>query len=231
MIGEPSLFMLQWSWIGLGAAVVLLLIACSTSLFRGDLTKSRLYDPAWLAWIGAAQYMLHNFEEYGLDMYGRTFSFPQQMTQAGMGNIGEFPYLACNILLIWIVGPLVAVLAKKYPAMAPSMAIIALINGLSHIAQLFNWGYSAGLLTSFVIFLPVGIWTIYVCYVREKMGWSNFLKTFAVGFLYSVILMAGILSANAGLITPTVQGIIMIFDGILALLLWSLIGKKGTISK
>ncbi|MBO5302385.1 MAG: HXXEE domain-containing protein [Peptococcaceae bacterium] len=226
MIGEPSLFMLQWSWIGLGASVVLIILAVCTNLFRSDLNKSRIFDPVWLSWIGAAQYMLHNFEEYGVDLYGTTFSFPQQMTQAGMGNIGEFAYLACNIVLIWIIGPIIAVLSKKYPAMAPSMAVFALINGLSHIAQLFNWGYSAGLLTSFVLFLPVGIWTIYVCYVKERFGWSNFFKTFGVAFLYSVILIAGIISANADFITPTIQGTIMILDGIIALLLWYLIGKK-----
>jgi len=62
--GEPySMFFHVWPWIGLGAAIVLLLLIFCTDFLRSDKTKSRFRDPVSLAWMGAVIYMLHNLEE------------------------------------------------------------------------------------------------------------------------------------------------------------------------
>ena len=227
MIGEPSLFMQNWCWIGLGAGIVLALIALFTDLFRCNLSVSRWYDPSWLAWLGAMDYMFHNFEEYGIDFFGRSFSFPQYMTEMSRGNLGELSYLGCNIVLVWVLGPLLAIAARKYKAAAPSMAVFAILNSITHVAAFPMGGYSPGLVTSLVLFIPVGLWTVYVCYVRERLGWGNFGKTLLVAAIYSFVLLQGISLANSGtLSSDAMQGLVMLADGAICGYLWYLIGKR-----
>lgn len=78
--GEPySMFFHVWPWIGLGAAIVLLILIFCTDFLRSDKTKSRFLDPVSLAWMGSVIYMLHNLEEYGVDLYGNQQSFTTLM--------------------------------------------------------------------------------------------------------------------------------------------------------
>jgi MoaA/NifB/PqqE/SkfB family radical SAM enzyme len=122
--GEPySMFFHVWPWIGLGAAIVLLLLIFCTDFLRSDKTKSRFRDPVSLAWMGAVIYMLHNLEEYGVDMYGNQQAFTTLMYQLLGVRIGETAFLCCNLLLVWVVGPLTAVMVKKgYHSEKPSLA-------------------------------------------------------------------------------------------------------------
>jgi hypothetical protein len=69
-----SWFDLHWPWIGLVLSAALLLVLFTTNLFRSDLSKSRWFDPAWLAWLAPAAYMIHQFEEYGIDARGIRFA-------------------------------------------------------------------------------------------------------------------------------------------------------------
>ncbi|MBR0077784.1 MAG: hypothetical protein IJP72_05225 [Bacteroidales bacterium] len=79
--GEPySLFFHQWMWMGFGAAIVLLIFIFFTKYLRGDTTTPRMKDPAVLAWLGAVAYMLHNMEEYGVDLYGKPSPFLRSCT-------------------------------------------------------------------------------------------------------------------------------------------------------
>ena len=55
---------------GLGAAVVVLILLFCTDWLRGDTTKSRWKDPFWIGWAFMVCYMLHNVEEYGFDLTG-----------------------------------------------------------------------------------------------------------------------------------------------------------------
>jgi hypothetical protein len=50
-----------WSSIGLGAAIILILILFFTNVFRDQFGVSRWRDPGWLAWLMTVAYLLHNF--------------------------------------------------------------------------------------------------------------------------------------------------------------------------
>lgn len=227
---QHSLFFTIWPWIGLGAAIVLLIIAFATNIFRVDLTRSRWHDPAWLAWLGAIAYMLHNVEEYGIDMLGRTMSFPTLMTQVLGVNISEATYLACNLVLVWMVGPIVACVARTLPAIAPGMALFALINGLSHIGQAINLrAYNPGLLTSIVIFLPLAAWTVYACYIKGSQRWSTFGWLTLGAVIYHIILISVIVIAVGDLAAPAIQALIMIVDGALLLGIWYWAAKRAQV--
>jgi len=228
--GEPySMFFHVWPWIGLGAAIVLLLLIFCTDFLRSDKTKSRFRDPVSLAWMGAVIYMLHNLEEYGIDMYGNQQAFTTLMYQLLGVRIGEVAFLCCNLLLVWVVGPLTAVMVKKgYYRMAAGMALFELINGSMHIGQAINFGcYNPGLLNSALLCYPVGILTLYVMYGKLKFPKIDILWLFLGALFYHVVLMAGIVGATKAGLSEWVQGLIMVTDAVCLFGFWWLVGKKS----
>lgn len=223
-----SLFFQVWPWMGLGAAIVLILIAFLTDLFRVDLNIKRLRDPCWLAWISVVCYMLHNVEEYGIDLFGVTMAFPKYMASFMGGNISELVYLSCNIGAIWIVAPILAYLSRKYKGIAPSFAIFMLVNAIVHIRAYFIMGYNPGLFTSIIIFLPVGLWNIHVCYGKDKISWAKCMPSFGISAFYTVVLFAVIQLGVHGMISDIAQGLILVVDNALCLYLWYVLGKKAS---
>lgn len=224
-----SKFFLEWPWIGLGACAVILILAFFTNFLRADTSKGRWRDPAWLAWLGAAAYMLHNIEEYGIAANGMFNAFPTFMYAALGFQVSEAAYLACNLGLVWIVGPVAAVLARRYAAMAPCMAIFELINGVTHVVQALAFQmYNPGLLTAVVVFIPLGIWTLHVCFGgAPKLRWRVFFEQFALALLYHIVLMAGIFGARAGLIDAPLQGLVMVLDAVVVLIGWYLVARHA----
>ncbi len=226
---EYSKFFLEWPWIGLGACIVILILAFGTNFLRKDASKGCWHDPAWLAWLGAAAYMLHNIEEYGIAANGMTNAFPAFMYAAMGFQISEAAYLACNLGLVWVMGPLAAVLARRHRGMAACMSIFELVNGLSHVAQAAAFQmYNPGLLTSVVIFIPLCIWTLHVCFGKKgdaqpmPVLWGQL----AVAAVYHVLLFGGIFAARAGVIDGVGQGLWMVADAIIGLGGWYLIATR-----
>ena len=226
---EPySMFFHVWPWIGLGAAIVLLILLFCTDVLRSDKTKSRFLDPVSLAWMGAIIYMLHNVEEYGIDIFGNEQAFTTFMFQLNGARIGEAAFLCCNLGLVWVAAPLAAVLVQKgYHRMAAGMACIELVNGLGHILQAINLGcYNPGLLNSAVLCLPVGIWTLYALYGKAKFPKIDMLWLFLAAVFAHVVLVAGMVVATRIGIPDWVQGLIMVCDNSALLLFWWLVGRK-----
>lgn len=214
---EYGMFFDTWMWMGLGAGVVILILLFCTDFLRTDMNKKRWFDPMWLAWIGAVSYMLHNVEEYGIDLLGTHLSFVNLMTQVFGENINKWAYLGCNLPLVWVSGPLIAYLCKKknMPGLSTGMALFMLVNGISHVGQGFNLGYNAGLLTGVFIFIPVALWTSYVVYGKKHLPWSHFGLALLIGILYHVILVLGCQLAIHGILSGIAQGIYMIIDAAL----------------
>jgi hypothetical protein len=71
-------FTFVWPYMGLGAALLLVLLL-STDALRSDLTVSRWRDIVWLAWAGTLAYLIHQFEEHGIDAEGATYAFRSEM--------------------------------------------------------------------------------------------------------------------------------------------------------
>ena len=59
-------FALVWPWIGIGAAGLLFVLLCTNAL-RSDRSVTRWGDMVWLTWAGAFAYLVHQFEEHGVD--------------------------------------------------------------------------------------------------------------------------------------------------------------------
>ena len=71
-------FTYVWPYMGLGAALLVALLL-TTDALRSDLTVSRWQDLVWLAWLGMLAYLIHQFEEHGIDALGATYAFRGEM--------------------------------------------------------------------------------------------------------------------------------------------------------
>jgi Protein of unknown function with HXXEE motif len=140
----------NWPWIGLTAAVVLLVLLFFTTAFnRREVSRWRY--PAWLSWLMVVAYLLHNFEEYGIDAEGRAFHFPATACGVfGFSNVDTCPFapsffLAVNVPFVWVVLPIAALWCRRNPAVGLAGAGLLLTNGMSHVVGLLTpMGYSPG---------------------------------------------------------------------------------------
>lgn len=203
-------FDLHWPWIGLGLSGILFILLFATNLLRGDMIKTRWFDPVWLAWLAPAAYMIHQFEEYGIDAQGVRFAFPDLLS----ASVGMPPYpdsslptalfIAINIPAIWIAGLICGLLSWRHPFVGLGVYAIHFTNAFSHLGvAVGSASYNPGALTAALIQLPVSIWVAYACFIRGKMRWRGMAVLVLAGTLFSVILLVAVkLFAKGHLSSP-----------------------------
>lgn len=223
-----SLFYHVWPWMGLGAAIVMLILIFGTNFLRSNLNKSRMKDPSILAWLGFVVYLFHNFEEFGLDLYGHQLGFAYIVNGIIGVQTTEGLSLGCNLPLIWVATPLAAYFVQKgNTKMASAMACFSLLNSTGHIVQGLAFGmYNPGILNAALMSWPLGIWTIYVCSRYENQSKKVFFRHFLAAVAYHIVLI----SSGAGLITGVLnefwQTFLTIADAFLIFYIWTTIEKK-----
>jgi hypothetical protein len=70
----------------MGGGLVFFTVMLCTHTMRSQFAVSRWRDPVWLSWLAVPMLMVHMFEEYGFDVLGRTYFFPDMLCK----NLG-FP--------------------------------------------------------------------------------------------------------------------------------------------
>ncbi len=218
-----------WPWVGLGGAIVLIILLFFTDVLRTDTSKSRWKDIGWIAWLCTAAYLIHNVEEYGIDIYGNLFSFPNCFQSIMVGNGVVMPgafYMAINIPAFWIVFPLVAVFSRKHNWTAPVLAAALFINGISHMIPLFvGVGYTPGTLTGIILFLPISIWTGIEFFGKGKMQYKWMITCLLIFVVGSGILMGSAKLYIYGYISTAAVVILQALNGPICCLLTWLMSK------
>ena len=216
-------FMHIWPWIGLGAAIVLLILLFATNWLRSDTSIGRWHDPTWIAWLAAVAYMLHNVEEYGIDFTGTVLAFPSMM-QNMMGNMPSWTFFLCvNLSLVWVMGPLAAVLSRKYPSMAFGMIGIEAVNALTHIPSAIALGnIQSGCITAACVFLPLVIWAFIGVAGCGKTGLkrSALWVYIGIGVLCHIGLFINMPLFINGIFTGEMMGTEMLIVGCVVFALW-----------
>ncbi len=223
-----------WSSVGLGAAIVLIPVLFSTNTFRAAGRGSRWRDPMWLAWLMVVAYLLHNFEEYGIDAKGRGFHFPvTACAQYGFDSVDGCPlapsfFVAVNIPFIWIALPIAALWCRRNPAVGLTGVGLLFTNALSHIGGLFTpMGYSPGTLTAAAIFIPLSVWVFATCFGRNKLlAYPVLAAILLASILAQAILLALLLGLSRGSISLPGAIVIQSVDPVLLVLLPWLAGRK-----
>jgi len=193
-------FDLAWPWIGLGFAVVLGILL-ATNLLRGDRAMPRWRDPRWLSFLAVVVYLVHNVEEYGISATGVAHAFPNSL--CGFLGQPDYPgcgippvfYLAVNLPLVWVAGPLAAVLSRRFPLAGLTLWGVIGVNAIVHIVPaIARQEYDPGLLTAVVLFVPLtGMVAVAVMGPRGSYRKRAGLALLAAGLLMHAVLAGSVL--------------------------------------
>jgi hypothetical protein len=223
-----------WPYMGLGAALLLALLL-STDILRSDRSVSRWQDLVWLTWAGTLAYLLHQFEEHGIDAEGAHYAFRGFMCATlGFPDAKTCPvplsYItSVNIAAVWLAGPAAALLGRRWPALALSYFSIPFINFLGHtVPYLINGTYNPGVLTAILVFLPLSLWAFRVALVRYLLGWSTVLATVFAGVILHAILLLSVKAYIAGLIGIVVLDVIQVINPLIAGVIVFLAGQRAS---
>ena len=214
-----------WPWIGLGLAALLLLGLFLGDL-RGDRALPRTRDMVWLAWAATLVYLLHQFEEHGIDAEGVPYAF-RGLLCASFGfadattcPIPEAFITAVNIPVVWMAGPISALLGYRWPAIALSYFSVPAVNAIAHIGPAMAAGsYNPGLLTAVLLFLPLSLWTFRIALRRPGLGLRAVAATIVGGVVLHAVLMLSLKAYLAGWLGETALLAIQIVNPVIPMLL------------
>lgn len=159
-------FDLAWPWIGLVFAAAIAVLLFATNLLRSDPGMPRHRDLRWLAFLAVAVYLVHNVEEYGIAANGIPHAFPDSLCtllgQPAYPQCGIPPlfYLFVNLPLVWIAGPLAALLFGRLRLAALTLWGVIAVNAVVHVVPaIVRRDYDPGLVTAVVLFIPLSVVT------------------------------------------------------------------------
>jgi hypothetical protein len=193
-------FALVWPWIGIGAAGLLFVLLCTNAL-RSDRTVTRWGDMVWLTWAGCFVYLVHQFEEHGIDATGHAYAFRGFLCAA----VGYADPEACpvplsfittvNVAAVWIAAPLSALLAARWPVIGLSFFAIPAVNIFAHAGPAILSGrYNPGLLSALVLFLPLCLLVFAVAVSRYQLGFRSIFATLVAGIALHIALMTSLMA-------------------------------------
>jgi hypothetical protein len=225
-------FTYVWPYMGLGAALLLALLLATDAL-RSDRTVSRWRDLVWLAWLGTLAYLIHQFEEHGIDALGATYAFRGEMCRNfGFPDVQACPIpfsfvTAVNISVVWVFGPATALLGRRRPELALAFFSVPIINAIPHIVPAVAQGtYNAGLVTAIVLFVPLSLWAFHVARARYRLGWRAVIATIVAGIVYHVIMIGSAAVFVAGRMDVLVLDAIQVINPALILLIVARLGRR-----
>jgi len=184
-------------WIGGAAAVVLLILLFGTRLLRSEPSLSRWHDRVWLSWLAMVIYLLHNVEEYGIDVFGRMTQFPEEI--CAIMKFHPYPdcpippayFLCVNVPMFWLGAPIAALLSRRHPLVGLAFYGVIFVNLFFHIVPLVaGAGFGPGTLTAILLFVPVSGWIIHACFGTGRLSYKALAFVFANGVLFHIILTA-----------------------------------------
>lgn len=225
-------FDIEFPWIGVIAAAGLVVLLFGTELFRDDRASSRWLDRVWLSWLAIVVYLIHNGEEYGIDLFGRLHEFPDSLCVAL--KLPAYPacpmppafFLAVNLPLFWIGAPLAALLSRRHPLMGLTFYGVVFTNALVHIGPfLAGQSYGPGTFTAVILFLPVSAWVADTCFGKGRLPYKALALLIADGVILHVILIGSMLLFVRGVIGAPLLVVVQILNAVLFVLIpW--LGEK-----
>lgn len=180
-----------WPYGGLVLATVLLV-----PLLRAP----RPRDPAWVLKLLWPMYLLHQFEEHGIDLYGHHYAFLGGLcTTLGFPDVKSCPadpgfIFAVNALGCWIAFALPLVYAHSRPLIAACAWGIPIVNAFTHIGSaVAHRAYNPGVLTSAVLFIPLSLWMVRTLLLAGVVKRADLLRIIATGVLTHAVLLGSLL--------------------------------------
>lgn len=210
------------NWMKLGTLMFPFLVFAAFS-FSAERVKFDLGDTKTIALLLLGAYVIHQFEEHWVDIFGNVYAFQASVNQmisafTSAPTVSDSPLTAegifvINTSLVWLVG-FVAIWSasdKMFPTLA--MAAIVLVNGVVHITGAIALGsYNPGLLTSVVVFLPVSV-LAYRWLNAPRLPW---IASLLWALLAHILMVLGLMASTEWELMPPLTYHVL-------LVLWSLL--------
>lgn len=181
--GYYDWFISNWAKASLPLAIILFLI--SPFVYMG------VSLAAFLVFLTLPFYMLHQYEEHA---GGQFKAFVNKTVGGGREVLSDRTIFQVNVLFVWL-GTLVVLYLCVYVSIIWGLfaGYLVVFNGLVHIITSIRMRrYNPGLWTSILVFLPLGIYIIYLINIESGAGWL-----YNVIFLVVTILLHAMILINA----------------------------------
>ena len=140
-------------------------------------------------------YLVHNVEEYGIDVFGHMTAFPAAICSAL--KLPAYPdcpipltyFLSVNVPMFWVGAAIAALLSRRHPLVGLSFYGVIFVNLFFHIMPLLaGAGFGPGTLTAMVLFVPVSGWIIHTCFGTGRLSYKALVLIFLNGVIFHSIL-------------------------------------------
>lgn len=223
-----------WPWLGLVVGVGLLMLLAGTDVFRSPERRPRLEDATWLAWVGVAIYMLHQFEEHGIDLLGRRYAFHGAVCgMLGFSSDGPCPVpvafiTAVNLGTVWGATVLSAMLGRGRPFLALVAFGIPLVNAVMHLVpMLVQRTYNPGAFSAAVLFVPVCSIVVRAALRDPGVGRVGLVGILVSGVLLHVILLGSLRLYLWGYLGEAALVLVQVANGFVpAMMAWAMRGWR-----
>lgn len=215
------------NWMKVGTYAIPFLLIGAFSMEKGEKSGKLIDNFKFIGILMLIAYILHQFEEHWIDIFGNVYAFYDFNNNFILGNLGEpdsdikpltkESIFVINTSLVWLVAAIAILRSPKHNFPLISMAAIIVVNGVVHIlAGLVNWQYNPGIFTSILIFIPMYIWFVRHLQRINKGYRRQIIAGLIWAFLAHVIMVGGLLMANWFNLIPQMAYFI-------ALVVWSII--------
>jgi len=203
-LGQYDFLIENWMKLGIYAAPFLLLGFFSQTEAQ---TSSILSNAKLISVLMLLVYLLHQYEEHWIDLFGNQYAFYESVNQMLLKLLDaenklvlpltQAAIFMINTSLVWLVGAIAIWRSPRHLFPTLAMAGIVLVNAVSHILlALITLSYNPGLLTAIVLFLPLSI-----AFYRSVLIKDNSLKKqITISLVWAILahflMVAGLLGAN-----------------------------------
>ena len=214
--------LLDWPYAGLVLVAVLSVLLAREAARLGGRVRD---DPGWvLGWVWP-MYLVHQFEEHGIDLLGRRYAFlhslcellgrPDGACPATPGFVFSVNVLACQFAFALAFG-----LRRRLPLVAACVWGIPLVNVVPHVVAAVATGrYDPGVFTAVVLFLPACIWMLRTVVGSGVVRAVSVWRIVATGVLTHAVLIGSLLLREGGLISAGSLFVLNAMNGAWALVL------------
>jgi hypothetical protein len=213
----------DWPYLGLGLAAAL--VAWIALEPRPAGAGSRWRDPASVLPLLWPMYLVHQFEEHGVDALGRHYAFLGELcTTLGFGGShagcpGDPAFIfAVNAVGCQLTFAIALWFRRRNPLVAACAWGVALVNAATHIAGAFvHRAYNPGLLTSVVLFAPMCAWMLRTVIRAGVVQPRQVPRIVGAGLALHGVLIASLLLHEHGLISHAALLAINAVNGLMPL--------------
>lgn len=196
------LVLFDWPYLGLALAALIVAWLLLERRPAGAPPHGR--DPAFVLGLLGPMYLVHQFEEHGIDALGRHYAFLGELCRTlpfGADCPADPAFIfAVNPVACWLAFGLCLAYRRRQPLIAACAWGIPLVNAATHLgAAVLHQAYNPGVVTSLALFLPMTVWMLRVCLESDVLAPRQLPRIVGTGAAVHAVLIASLFAREHGL--------------------------------